>query len=172
MLKIIGSLMILISSGILGFYYASTFYRKVRILRAMQYAINLLEADILYTSSPLGEAFERAGKRAETPINHLFLFFAEGLIRKSGIGMDVLFSDGMKKLGKELMFNQEEMDVAGSFFTTLGTTDLEGQKKNFNITIKKLDELERMAEEKRIKNEKLFRYLGVCTGMLIVIILV
>lgn len=172
MLKILGSVIVMISASIMGFYYGDTFYKRVKQLRAVQYAFNLLEAEIIYTSTPLGEAFKNVADKSNQPIKGLFENISELLSNKKLYDVQSAYKEAIKKYAKELYFEKEEMEVIASFINALGNTDLEGQKKNFNITSKKLEGLEKTAEEKRQKNEKLFRYLGVCTGMLIVIILV
>jgi stage III sporulation protein AB len=82
------------------------------------------------------------------------------------------FTDTYNQLKSDLYFDKEEIGVISSFMQSLGNSDIEGQKKNFNITIKKLESFEKRAEEIRTKNEKLYRYLGLSFGVLVVIILV
>lgn len=171
MLKIIGSLIVIVSCGIMGFYYGDVFYRRVKQLTSIQYAINLLEAEIVYTSTPLSEAFKNVSNKAKEPISRIFEYLSMRLMDKEVTDVQSAFFEALQKYKVELYFNKEEIEVLASFMGALGNTDVEGQKKNFNITSKKLESLEKLAEENRKKNEKLFRYLGVCTGMLIVIIL-
>jgi stage III sporulation protein AB len=82
------------------------------------------------------------------------------------------FFEAAKSVKNDLYFEDEEIELISSFIQSIGSSDLESQKKNFNITVQKLESFEKKADEKRIKNEKLYRYLGLCTGVLIVIILV
>lgn len=172
MLKLIGSLIVIASTGIMGFYYGDIFYRRVKQLTSIQYAINLLEAEIVFTSTPLSEAFKNVANKTKEPINKIFEYLSMRLMDKEVTDVQSAFFEALKKNKGELYFNKEEVEVLASFMSALGASDVEGQKKNFNITSKKLESLEKLAEESRRKNEKLFRYLGVCTGMLIVIILI
>ncbi|WDC83785.1 hypothetical protein PL321_14865 [Caloramator sp. mosi_1] len=71
-----------------------------------------------------------------------------------------------------LYFEKEDLEILNTFIQGLGNSDFEGHKKNFNIVLKKLEGIEKEAEDIREKNEKLYRYLGVLGGLLIVIILV
>jgi stage III sporulation protein AB len=82
------------------------------------------------------------------------------------------FLEASKSVASELYLEKEEKETFLSFMQSLGSSDIEGQKKNFNLTLRKLEDFEKRAEEVRSKNEKLYRYLGVSLGAFIVIILV
>lgn len=172
MLKIIGSLIVIGATTVMGFYFADTYVQRVKQLRAIQYALAALESEIVYTATPLIEAFHNVSEKCEEPLKKLFLNLSNILREKKINSISTAFNEAIELVKNEIHLGKEEMDVINSFIYSLGDTDIEGQKKNFNITIKKLESLEIKAEENRKKNEKLFRYLGVCTGMLIVIVLI
>lgn len=172
MLKIIGSLIVIFATSIMGFYFANVFTERVKQLRELQYALNILETEIVYTSTPLYEALKNVSERSDGSIKNLFLVMSRQLIEKNNQGVLYAFKEAEKLLKTEIFFDKEELEIMYSFMSSLGNSDIEGQKKNFNITIKKLEAFEKKAEEKRTKNERLYRYLGVSAGMLIVILLV
>jgi stage III sporulation protein AB len=171
-LKILGSIMVIASSGIIGFLYSSFYYMRVKQLRNLEFALNLLEAEIVFSKAPLREAFSNVTSRCISPIKELFQEFETQLALNSRQELRTILSVSLAKFKSKLYLADEELEVLAAFFNGLGSTDLEGQKKNFNITMKKLQSIGQKAEENRQKNEKLFRYLGVCCGMLIVIILI
>lgn len=172
MLKLIGSIIVICATTIMGFNYASIYTKRVKQLRVIQYAFNILESEIVYTSTPLVEAFQNVGDKSSDTIKKLFLSMSQNLSLKNTQNVLCAFKEAEKSLKGEIYFEKEELEIIYSFMNSLGNSDIEGQKKNFNITIKKLEAFEIRAEESRRKNEKLFRYLGVSAGMLIVIILV
>jgi stage III sporulation protein AB len=172
MLKILGSLIIIGAATIIGFSYSGIYLERVKQLRNLQFSLNMLETEIAYTTTPLIEALFSTGEKSSGPINKLFMGIAEILREKKKDSVYDAFMDAYNLLKEELYFDKEELGVVSSFMQSLGTSDIEGQKKNFNITIKKLESFEKRAEELRTKNEKLYRYLGVSFGVLIVIILV
>lgn len=172
MLKLIGSVIVVCATTAMGFYYAGVYAQRVKQLRLIQYALNSLESEIVYTSTPLIEAFENVSAKSNEPIKELFSLMSENLMGKNTEGVLNAFEEARSKVSDTLYFDKKEMEIIASFMNSLGNSDIEGQKKNFNITIKKLEAFELDAEERRKKNEKLFRYLGVSAGMLIIIILV
>ena len=54
----------------------------------------------------------------------------------------------------------------------LGKTDIEGQLNQVELTTNFLDEQIKLAEKEKIKNEKLYRTLGMTIGLGIVIVLI
>lgn len=171
MLKILGSLIVIGASGIIGFLYSRVYGERVRQLREIQYSLNMLETEIMYNATPLAEALMNISKDGGS-IKGLFVKMAEILRGKKTDGVLEAYKMSYEESKMYLCFNREEADIIAAFMQSLGGSDIEGQKKNFNLTIKKLEEFEKKADEVRNKNEKLYRYLGVCLGVLIVIILV
>lgn len=172
MLKVLGALVVIGATTIMGFLYSRAFEVRVKQLRDMQYALNMLESEIIYTATPLIQALRHVSEKSSDSIRSIFDRIAVLLKDKRVEGVHEAFNEAVKESKRELYFEKEEIDVIASFMHSLGSSDIEGQKKNFNITIKKLETFEEKAEETRVKNEKLYRYLGVCAGVLIVIILV
>lgn len=172
MLKILGAFVIIGATTVMGFLYARVFSTRVKQLRDMQYALNMLESEIIYTATPLIHAMRHISEKSNDSVKLLFERISELLREKKAEGVHEAFNQAMKEFKKDLYFEKEEVEVMASFMHSLGSSDIEGQKKNFNITIKKLESFEKKAEETKSKNEKLYKYLGVCAGVLIVMILV
>lgn len=172
MLKLIGSLIVILTTSVIGFSYAKVYVERVKQLRDIQYSLNMLESEIIYTATPLIEALSSVADKSNENIRMLYLKMTELLKEKKIGSVYEAFNEAYKLVKSDLYFEKEEIDIIASFMQSLGTSDIEGQKKNFNITIKKLEGFEKKADEIRNKNEKLYRYLGVCSGVLIVIILV
>lgn len=172
MLKIIGSILVITSTSLVGFYYSRMFLERLKQIREMQYALTMLESEIIYSSSPLTEALGYISKRSKEPLKEFFNVFSKKLKNKEVDGILEGFQLTLNEFKTELKFQKDEIDSISSFLKSLESSDLEGQKKSFNITMKKLDDFEKRAQEIMSKNEKLYKYLGVCSGLLIVIILV
>lgn len=172
MLKIMGSLIVIAGTTVIGFAYANIYVQRVKQLREMQYALSMMETEISYTSTPLIEALYSVGEKSDNAIGKLLTGMANRLKERKQNDVYEAFVDCLTEIKDELYLNKEEKDVLAAFIKALGNSDIEGQKKNFNITIKKLEGFEKRADEVRVKNQQLFRYLGVCLGVLIVIILV
>ena len=71
----------------------------------------------------------------------------------------------------DISINQEDKDVLKKLGKLLGQTDVEGQISEIEVTENFLDMQIEKAEEERKKNQKLYKTLGIVTGLVLVIIL-
>jgi stage III sporulation protein AB len=172
MMKLLGGIIVIAAATSIGFVYSRIYTERVKQLRDLQYALNILESEIIYTSSPLIDALLSASQKSSTSAGKLLSSMSELLGSRNAESIYDAFNSAYDSVKSELFLEKEEIDVLGSFVQSIGSADIEGQKKNFNITLKKLEGFEKSAEETRNKNEKLYRYLGLCAGVLIVIVLV
>lgn len=172
MLKLLGSIIIITGATAIGFTYSKIYLQRVRQLRDMQFALNMMETEISYTATPLTQVLFSVGEKSSSVIKRMFTDMAETLQSKKKNSVFEAFMYTYNQMKSDIYLDKEEIGVISSFMQSLGNSDIEGQKKNFNITIKKLESFEKRAEEIRTKNEKVYRYLGLSFGVLIVIILV
>lgn len=171
MLKLIGSILVIVSTSLAGFYYSKTFINRLRQVREFQYALTMLESEIIYSSSPLTEALEYVSERTKPPLKEFFKTFSDKLKNKEVEGIVEGFNLALEENKENLKLKKDEIDSISSFLKSLESSDIDGQKTSFNITLKKFEDFEKRAKEIMEKNEKLYKYLGVCGGLLIVIIL-
>ncbi|TDT61953.1 stage III sporulation protein SpoIIIAB [Fonticella tunisiensis] len=170
--KLAGGIIIISAAGLMGFLMAGIYVERVRQLRELQYCLNILESEIVHSSTPLVQAFKLVSEKSSKAVSRLFKVMAELLFEKKTDTVAEAFDLAFQALKRDLYLEREEIDIISSFMQSIGSSDIEGQKKNFNVTVKKLEAFEKKAEEIRVKNEKLYRYLGICGGALIVILLV
>ena len=71
----------------------------------------------------------------------------------------------------ELINPWDDKDVLKKLGKLLGQTDVEGQISEIEVTENFLDMQIEKAEEERKKNQKLYKTLGIVTGLVLVIIL-
>ena len=71
-----------------------------------------------------------------------------------------------------LNITKEDRELLKNFGNLLGKTDIEGQLNQVELTTNFLDEQIKLAEKEKIKNEKLYRTLGMTIGLGIVIVLI
>ena len=70
------------------------------------------------------------------------------------------------------MLEQEDKDILKNLGKLLGKTDIEGQLSEIELTSSFLDSQIKKAEQERERNGKLYKTLGVITGIGIVIVLI
>jgi len=169
-IKFLGAFVLISATSIIGFSLANDCSKRPRALRELQSLLQMLENEISYLSNLLSEAFNRIyeGTNSDTAI--LFRETAKKLETK-GVTADIAWEKSIEENYQRLSLNKEDKSILLSFGKMLGNSDLEGQLNNIKLISSQLKLQELKAEEMRLKNEKMYRSLGVLSGLAITIIL-
>ena len=113
------------------------------------------------------DIFGQISKEKETKVEKIF-----GEIAKQMKHMQVktAWENCIQKAN--ISIKQEDKDILKKLGKLLGQTDVEGQISEIELTESFLDMQISKAEEERKKNQKLYKTLGIVTGLIFVIILV
>ncbi|NMB34154.1 MAG: stage III sporulation protein AB [Clostridium sp.] len=170
-LKIIGSIIVLLSSSLLGYIYSKRSSDRPKDLRAIQGLLQMLENEMSFLSNVLTEAFTKIYQYNDEDVT---IFFEDTVkIINSDIGVNACeaWEKAVKgNLGRTSLNNEDEK-ILLSFGKMLGKSDIEGQIKNIRLTLNQLGMQERKAEELRKKNESMYKSLGILGGLAIIILL-
>ncbi len=172
LLKILGSLIIIISCSLIGYIYGNTFSKRVKNLIYLRNCIQLLETEIMYSSSPIPEALENVFKKGNKEISFIFKEIKEHLLSDRSRGIDESFQVICNKYKTHLNFTFEDIEVITSLSKNLGKSDRLHQQKFFKLVITQLEGQQIDAEEKKKKNEKMYKSLGLLSGIALVILLI
>ncbi|MDD2400707.1 MAG: stage III sporulation protein SpoIIIAB [Clostridia bacterium] len=166
-----GAFCIIGGCGYIGFKIAHIYSKRVELFRFLQNGFSLLETEINYSSTPLPLALERVGMKINKDCGSLFAKAATMLHRKNGITASEAWNEGIITLSNKVPLTKEEKELLNVFGHGLGCSDKEEQLKNIALTKKQLYMVEKSVEEEQKKNQKMWQYLGICTGAVIVLIL-
>lgn len=171
MIKIIGSILIIISSSGIGYILGKDFSKRAAQLKLLRMSLQMLETEIEYSSTPLPYAFETISKRSASPVKEIFRAVSESLKGKRFITVGDAFEKALYECSDITCFKKEDIEILKSFAQSIGCSDKEGQEKSFHLVIKQLEGQQDRAEESRAKNEKMYKSLGLLAGLAIAIIL-
>lgn len=145
---------------------ASKYVDRVKELISFKSALNILENKIKFTQTPLEEIFIQISK-SSTEKNVINIF--EALIINKNVNMHKTWGKVINT--SETNLNNEDKKILIDMGRILGATDVEGQVSNIKITSEFIDNQIKKAEGEKEKNVKLFRTLGIVSGLTIIIIL-
>ena len=169
-IKFLGAVALIGATSFIGFSLAADCSKRPRALRELQALLQMLENEISYLSNLLSEAFNRIyeGTNSDTAI-----LFREAAIHleTNGTTADTAWEKAIEENYAKLSLNKEDKAILLTFGKMLGNSDLEGQINNIKLISSQLKLQELKAEEMRKKNEKMYRSLGVLSGLAITIIL-
>ncbi len=170
-IKFIGGLLILSSTTIMGFCYGKKYSIRLNNLIYMEQCIKILETEIVYGAVPLPEALTNVYNKGNKQVSFVFQEIKNHLLNNKGGDVSESFSYVINSIKDKFNFKGEDVEMLLSLGRVLGSSDREDQEKNFKLVLNQIIGLEKEAKMERDKNERMFKNLGILTGLAIVIIL-
>lgn len=172
MIKIIGSILVIVSASVLGYSSGELFKKRTRELKELERAIGILKNEIVYAYTPLPYALEKIGLRLMEPIKSLFLSISRDLEENVSEGVYEAFYSNINLYKKNLNLNKEDIHILLNLSKSLGEWDVESQKNIFRVTEEEFRKQIEESETLTRKNLKMYRYLGFSIGAIIVIMFI
>jgi stage III sporulation protein AB len=167
-LKIAGAGLIVLAGAGLGFGMAETYRRRPQQLRQLQFALTVLGTEIRFRQTPLPAALQAVAAVTPQPLGQLFAHLADALDRAEGRGPAWAWRQ-VERRG--LALAPEDFAILDNLMQVLGAGDIGEQGRQLDLHMEHLRQLEAAAEGSRAANEKIWRYLGVCSGLALVLLL-
>lgn len=171
MIKIIGGIVILISSTLIGFYYGTTFKKRVIELNEIHRALQQLKNQMEYTYTPLPQIFSDLSKKSIYPLNDIFKNISEILYSNEVNSVYDAFKNSFDDKKEIINLNSNDINIILDFAKTLGESDIEGQKGMLALTVDNIKKQIDISTSIMYKNVKMCRCLGFALGAAIVILL-
>jgi len=169
-LKWIGALLFISATTWVGFDVSYRLNNRPTHIRQLKNALQILEAEILYSQLSLKDAFQTIGKQTPHPINTFFKQMAIHLENKT-TSLYPIWEKQVECLMEHSCLRSNEKEILLQFGQTLGQHDFNQQQKHIALTIHHLN---RELEEARInqsKYSKMAKGLGVLCGLFVVLLL-
>lgn len=167
-----GYLMIFLAASGGGFYASLLLDKRKRQLLGLRRVVVSLKREIDYQLSTIAEALLHTAERAEEPWSD---FLKETGIqlqenRNSGEEFETLWNIQVEK-AESFHPWKKDLDILKDLGRGLGQLDKEMQMSQLQLTEEELLEAEKTAEEEKKKKGHLYRMLGVCMGILGIVML-
>lgn len=170
--KIIGSLLVIAASSLVGYVFSRDCTRRPQELRVLQGLLNMLENEMCYLSNLLSDSFEKISRSSRSEVAAFFGRAAANLEQNDSLNAAEAWEMAVRENIGKTALNKEDLEILISFGKMLGSSDLEGQIKNIRLTVNHLKMQEQKAEELKKKNGAMYKSLGVLGGLAVVIILI
>ena len=160
-LKIIGSVLIIFSTSIMGYCYGKQFSNRLNNLIYMEQCIKILETEIVYGSNLLTEALNNVYLRGNKKVSFIFREIKDHLLSTKDGDVYSSFLVASNSLKNTLSFKDEDIELFLSLGRVLGSSDRKDQEKNFSLILKQISFLQTNARIERDKSERMFKGLGI-----------
>ena len=158
---------IFILSSTIGILLADRYKNRVKDLKNIRNILNILETKIKFTYKPLPQIFEEISNEFTGEVSNIFKKAREKMQTSSaGEAWHYAIENSNTNM------NDEDLNILKGLEKLLGKTDVDGQLSEIELIQEFIDVQIKKSEEEQIKNEKLYKHLGIMIGMAIVIILI
>lgn len=171
LIKIVILALIIILTTKIGIEKASTYTVRLEELNKFKESLCFLKTKIEFTYEPLNEIFKEISSLVYENKENIY----KELISKSiDDGSDNSLFLSWQNATKTILnsVKNEDLIIIRNFGKLLGKTDKQGQISEIELTKTLIEKQIKNAEEEKIKNEKLYKSMGIVTGLGICIILI
>ncbi|MCL2235180.1 MAG: stage III sporulation protein AB [Defluviitaleaceae bacterium] len=160
MLTVLGGILVCLSTTLIGVYLGGAGGRRSKELLELKKSLILLKSQIDFAAYTLPQAFAHIAERATAPL--------DGFYRKLAEAPDSWEVEAVKLKGN---FHKDDLGNLALLGASLGQSDSCVQINSINMVIATIDETLGELAAKNIKETKMYRSLGVVSGLLITIAL-
>ncbi|WP_246258847.1 stage III sporulation protein SpoIIIAB [Kroppenstedtia pulmonis] len=170
-MKLLGAVLILLSTTTTGFRFAKGYADRPRQIRQLRTALSLLETEVTYGLRRLDQVCEQISIREESPIRDLFGRCSEHLRQMDGVSTYECWKKAVDETWMQTAMKRAEKEIIVDFGKTLGVSDREDQLANLNRAQHNLQVEENRARDDQVRYEKMCKSLGILAGALIIILI-
>ncbi|MFD2045975.1 stage III sporulation protein SpoIIIAB [Ornithinibacillus salinisoli] len=170
-MKWIGALLLISTTTWLGFDWSQNLTKRPRHIRQFKNALQILEAEILYSQLPLPDAFATIAKQIPEPSKSFFFTLSDAMAKRK-VDLVPTWESAVEKLINISSLTSNEKEILNQFGRTLGQHDFSQQQKHIQLTITHLERELQDAIDNQHKYGKMAKSLGFLCGLFIVLLLI
>lgn len=155
------------ASTAIGILFSKKYANREKEIKEMKTALNMFATKIKFTYEPIPNLFLEIANKIPGNVGNIFSIASTRMKEESA---GEAWENALKEV--EHNFNKEDIAVLKNLSKLLGQTDLEGQISEIEVVNEFLTAQLLNAGEERRKNEKMYRTLGIVSGLTLTIILI
>jgi len=171
LIKILGLLIILASSTVIGYVYGEGLRKRVKELNELERGVYILKNEINFTHSLLPEALLKVAEKCTGSVGQVFQDASEFLMENHEVDVYQCFKKSLENNKTQLSLTKEDISIFLDLCKTLGEMDIEGHNEMISLVLENLNKALSQAENNLDKNIKMYRYLGFSFGAMVAIVL-
>lgn len=165
--KIILLVSIIVASTFLGILFSKKYSNRERELKEIKSALNIFATKIKFTYEPIPNLFLEISNKIGGNVGEIF---ERASIRMKEESAGSAWVNSLLEVKSNLI--EEDISILKNLGRMLGQTDIEGQISEIEVVNQFLNTQLENARQERAKNEKMYRNLGIISGLTIAIILI
>lgn len=172
MLKLIGSIIIILSGTMIGFAQSNKLIEKKELLYDLKNTVMLLRGEIRYSNSVMGQAFSNISAKIKEPFKTFLLNCSKAIEQYDGQTLSDIWNEEIDNTLSKSVLDGKHIEKLKELGKNLGFLDLQMQLSYIDKYIEELDNDIKENEVKIKDNCKLYKTFGIMGGILVVIIII
>lgn len=168
-IKIIIAIAILFITSYMGMELANSLKSREEVLTDMITFLRLVQNEMMYMLNSLPTAYEMSRQRLNTELKNVLGAISLDMSKLGTGKVDASITNNINSI-KSL--NEYDKEIIISTLKNLGRSDLESQYNIIENAISIINKQIKEANEIKNKNSKVYKTIGVITGLMIVIIFI
>ncbi|GLO66547.1 MULTISPECIES: stage III sporulation protein SpoIIIAB [Oceanobacillus] len=170
-MKWIGALLLIGTATTIGFEWSNGLKQRPKHIRQVINALQVLEAEMVYSQVSLQAAFLIISKKSPEPIRLFFQGMAEQM-DKIPFDFDQIWEKQVSLLLKNSALQSSDEEILLQFGKSLGQHDIEQQQKHIHLTKVYLETQLSEAQDAYQHYGKLSKTLGILCGLFLVLLFI
>lgn len=154
-----------------GFLIATSFSQRVQNVRELLSFIQFLESEIRFAHSTLPAIISKESQHYRGATKDFLLTLHNGLSISEGSDFFLVWEQGLTSLQKH-GFSERLLEDLRDLGKVLGQSDLTEQLKYLQLCTTRLEQSLEKSKTEQHQQERLWRYLGVSAGFLLVLLFI
>lgn len=167
----IGAALVLAAAAAAGFVVAGSYTQRVALLQALHGALTMLLTEIRYGAVPLPEALARVARHGPPAAAALFAEAARTLSGPAPMTAADAWRRSVAAQRRRWALTADDEAVLQELAPYLGQTFADDQERHLRLAMARLARQQQEAAAEAAAQSRLWRYLGVCGGALLVLLL-
>ena len=160
---------VFIISTMIGNLYSKKYSNRLNELEKIKNILNVFKAKIKFTCVPIQDIFSQLYSDNQDNIGEIF---KQVNIYMNNNSAQESWGKALEEAKDKTNLSNEDIAALKTLGKMLGNTDIDGQVSQIELTENLLTKQIENAQEEKKKNLKLYKTLGVATGLTIAIILI
>ena len=170
--KLIGGILILTATCGGGYVYCEDLKSYIARLRYLRYTMSLIRGEIRYSHAPLTEVLSGVAGRIREPYRQWLAGTARALSDREESSFSRIWNKCINRYLRELNLKTEHSVLLKELGTFLGQMDRETFNRSMQLYLNRMDlEIEKLREGLAAK-KKIGGWLGIMSGIFLVVILI
>lgn len=170
-MRLLGAVLVVSATGMLGVVVGWWYTQRVRHLYDLALALHVLETEIGYGVLPLPAALRRAAEAVDDPVAAFFAAVARRLEGDPGCTGAEAWRWAVDTAGRRLALQNDEVRALRDVGVRLGASHVDDQLRWLRAARSALRSRAERAEAQRDHGVRLWRYVGVGSGLITVLLL-